>query len=258
MFAFVLTLVGTRAYAQENEREIASRVHGEGGYSSDITVLVPEMRRCDSDGGMCEDELSGEGRGPRAHTSGSQERTEDPGANRESPSWVRDWIAWLDALLSLAAQPLGWGLLAALAIAMLVLTGLFIARIRLSNPGKVASSHESSVTSPLDPLLQTSGMRAEDLAAEGRYREAIHELFIDALRNVGGLRGTHRARTARELVSMLPAERVGHAELARLLDLTELVWFGGRPATESQYREARELSQAVKPIAPEEMRGPDE
>lgn len=257
--ALVLATVPASVRAQESEREAVSQVHREGGYPTDITVLVPESSRCMSDGGLCENEMFGHGRGPRWRSSGGEERTADPGASHEGvPSWLRDFVQWLDALLSLTVQPLGWVLLTVLGVAMLALIGFFVARLRLSSRADSEDDVDSPMSPPLDPLLQASGLRAEDLAREGRYREAIHALFIDALESVGALRGVHRARTARELVMMLPGEHRGHAELARLLDLTELVWFGGRPATEQQYRDAQTLRAAVSPLRLETTEAADE
>lgn len=257
--ALVLAMVPASARAQESEREAASQVHREGGYPTDITVLVPENSRCASDGGLCEDDMFGQGRGPRARSSGGGERTADPGMSHGGvPSWLRDFVQWLDALLSVTVQPLGWVLLTVLGVAMLALVGFFVARVRLSSRADSERDVDAPMSSPLDPLLQASGLRAEDLAAQGRYREAIHALFIEALEHVGALRGVHRARTARELVMMIPREHRGHAELTRLLDLTELVWFGGRPATEEQYRDAQVLCAAVSPLRLETTEANDE
>lgn len=233
------------AKAQEpTPSETAAQVHADGRYPSDVTVLVPEPS--DAEGALAG--MGGRGRGPRGETSIDGERVADPVApNVQLPPWLRDFFDWLGKVLGSASGPLGWLFLALFGALLIALVVFFIATLRFGKmrlEGSATSDQEPS-DGPVDPLLYASGTPAEQLAAQGRFREAIHALFLESLERIGGLEGRQRARTARELVLAVDARHPGRAELVALLDLTELVWFGGRDATEAQYLDASALRDVV-------------
>lgn len=235
--------LATPARAQEpTPRETAERVHREGRYPSDVTVLVPEPSS--GEGAM---DPAGRGRGPRGETSVDGERaaSEAP-PDAQLPPWVRDFFEWLGDVLGGVSGPLGWLFLALAGAALIALIVFFLASMRFGKTRIEGSARsEEARDGPVDPLLYASGAPADELAAQGRFREAIHALFLESLERIGGLEGRQRARTARELVLAVEARHPGRAELGELLDLTELVWFGGRDATEGQYLSARALRDVV-------------
>lgn len=232
------------ARAQDEARETAARVHREGRYADDVVVLVPESDDASAAGGSGGE---GAGRGPRGETSIDGDRVveESPGPAPELP-WLRDLIEWLGRAIQALSGPLGWLFLALAGALLVMVIAFFVASLRFGAGRIDARARDGDGDEDaVDPLLVGSGASADSLAAAGRYREAIHALFLDALARVGGEEGRQRGRTARELVRAVRDARAGRAELVSLLDLTEIVWFGGRDATEAQYLEARALWSAI-------------
>ncbi|AKF10354.1 DUF4129 domain-containing protein [Sandaracinus amylolyticus] len=239
--SIMLALAVVPAAAQEDPAAVAARVREQGGYPADVTVLVPEH-----ESGGAPEGAEGAGRGPRGETSIDGEReSPDPGPQVELP-FARPLMDWLASVLASLSGPLGYVFLAlGLAVLALVIV-FFAASMRFRAPRLEASARDESVgEAAIDPLLVGTGESADALAAQGRWREAIHALFLDSLGRVGGAEGRHRSRTARELVRAIDGRRAGRAELESLLDLTERVWFGARDADETQFRDARALADAV-------------
>jgi hypothetical protein len=224
--------------------DVASRVHREGGYPDDITVI-------DDDDDSHGDGAEGAGDGPHGAIGLHGDRDggdANPSLDIPIPDFVRDLIAALGRLLGTAAVPIGYVLLAvgiALVIALIV---YLIVMMRIPKRDLLAGRRrDASAEAPtLDPLLAESNASAEEHAAAGRYREAIHALFLRALREATSAGDVdRRGRTAREVVALVERMHGAIAPLAELLALTELVWFGGRAATEEQYLAARELAANV-------------
>ena len=105
------------------------------------------------------------------------------------------------------------------------------------------------------PMTQLPGdwlQKADNLARQGRFAQAIHLLLLGVL---GSLRvtdgSTSEAKTAREIART----HVGpHPErLHALVRASELVHFGGRPATQAQFedcrRDAVEFDRAASPAS---------
>lgn len=231
------------------EAEAAARVHEAGGYPNDIVVLD------DEDGGEESARGSGEGAGDgptgRIGTHGERDGG-DPQRSLDfpMPQFVQDFLQALANLFGIAARPIGY-VLFALGIAIVIaLVVYLIVMMRLPKVDLRATLRRDGGTAPepvLDPLLEGSNATAEEHAAAGRFREAIHALFLRALREATKAGDVdRRGRTAREVVGLVERAHGAIAPLDALLSLTELVWFGGRAATEAQYLEARELALAVE------------
>jgi len=234
--ALALALAGSRAHAQHDARATAERIHREGRYADDLVLEAD---------GPAED---GAGRGPRGELRLDPDRQLTPSqAPVELPDWLRDLFRSLEALFGAAAQSLGWVFLGLGLTVLAALLAYLVARIRLPIPPATASPASAGPGGSLDPLLLTPSRSAEELAAEGRWGEAIHALFVRSLDRLGG-EERHRASTARELVRRVPGDRPGKAPLEELLGMTELVWFGGREATEEEYRNAVTLSATVEAL----------
>jgi hypothetical protein len=247
--ALALSFAPTARAQDAPARETAERVHDEGRYPSDVTVFLPEPGG-DARGGT-DDGPDGRGRGPRGETGIDSGREEDapPPDSPELP-FLRDFLRWLGTALEAVAGPLGWVFLALAGALLVMLIVFFVVSMRFGPHRIDATSRagDEDDDAPVDPLLLGGVGRPDELAAQGRFREAIHALFLESLERVGGTEGRQRARTARELVRGAyerDAGRRGGAELQELLELTELVWFGGRSATEAQYCSARALRDVI-------------
>lgn len=228
------------------EREAAARVHAEGGYPDDVFVLGDEHETGAGEGDGSGHDDSARRIGLHGDRDGG---TADESLDLPMPQFVRDLFEMLGRILGTAAQPIGY-LLFGLGIALVVALVVFlIVRFRLPRPeiSLPRRKDAGSVGAPaLDPLLEGDGTSPEEHASHGRFREAIHALFVRALREATARADVdRRGRTAREVVALVQRSHGELPPLGELLSLTELVWFGGRAATEEQYLAARELAAAV-------------
>jgi hypothetical protein len=82
---------------------------------------------------------------------------------------------------------------------------------------------------------------AEQSAATGEWREAIHALYWAAIVQLESRRAwrPNPTRTPREYVRLLAAGSAQREGLARLTALLERAWYGLRPAGEAEFAEAR-------------------
>jgi hypothetical protein len=236
------------AAPSEGDTTVA-RVHAEGGYPSDIVVLD------DDDGGDAEERAArGEGAGGGPHGRVGDDAERDGGDPNRSTEihipFVQELLDALANVLGVAARPIGY-LLFALGIALVIALIVYLVVMMRLPKADLATTRRrdggSSSEPILDPLLAGGHESPEDLAAAGRYREAIHALFLRALREATKAGDVdRRGRTAREVVRLVQAMHGAIEPLDAILGLTELVWFGGREATEAQYHEARDLTAQVE------------
>lgn len=248
--SLAIALAPDRARAQDASPEaIAARVHVEGGYPDDIAVLEDETgsRALDGNGN------NGEGDGPQGsvHPDGDRDggdasRTLD----LPLPEFIRDFLRALARMIGAAATPLTY-LLFALGLALIIVFVVYLVtlfRFPRRDLESVRREHRpDGMGMSLDPLLEESLSSPEEYARQGRFREAIHAVFVRALSEVARAGDVdRRGRTAREVVTAIA--RIQHAppELGDLLSLAELVWFGGRPATETQYGHAVDLATRLR------------
>jgi hypothetical protein len=84
---------------------------------------------------------------------------------------------------------------------------------------------------------------ARRAAAAGQWREAIHFAYWAAISRLESKRlwPADRARTPREYLALVAASDPRRAGLATLTGSFERVWYGGRAAGESDYKQAEEL-----------------
>lgn len=232
------------------EARAAQRVHDEGGYPSEILVLADESEDASQGGGSG---AVGAGHGPTGPIGVHGERDGgDPDRSIEfpMPDFVRDLLQALANLLGVAARPIGYVLFALGIAVVIALVVYLVVMMRLPKADLRAERRRDGGTASepmLDPLLEGTNLSAEAYAAEGRYREAIHALFLRSLREATRAGDVdRRGRTAREVVGLVERAHGALPPLLSLLSLTELVWFGGREATEAQYLEARQLAADVE------------
>ena len=90
--------------------------------------------------------------------------------------------------------------------------------------------------------------RAEAEAGKGDWREAVHCLYWSAI-VIGEGRGLwrqNRTRTPREYVKLLEPGTARQASLRTLTGVFERIWYGLRPASEGDYRQARVLVEELR------------
>lgn len=154
-----------------------------------------------------------------------------------------------------------WGLLG-VAVVGVVILALWLAGFGLDTatnaPGRFRTQRGAGATRgepepavPVDwPLL------ADDLARQGRFAEAIHMLLLGVLGTLAAddssSRADHapsRAMTAREIARTAAGPQ--REPLQALVRASELVHFGGRPATREQFEACRrDAVQVDRVIAP--------
>jgi hypothetical protein len=90
--------------------------------------------------------------------------------------------------------------------------------------------------------------KAEEQAAAGAWREAVHCLYWAAIVMLEGKRlwRTNRARTPREYLPLLEAGSPRQRALAGLTRIFERIWYGLRAASEEDYERARALLLELK------------
>jgi hypothetical protein len=90
--------------------------------------------------------------------------------------------------------------------------------------------------------------KAEEQAAAGAWREAVHCVYWAAIVMLEGKRlwRTNRARTPREYLPLLEAGSPRQSALAGLTRIFERIWYGLRAASEEDYERARALLLELK------------
>jgi hypothetical protein len=88
---------------------------------------------------------------------------------------------------------------------------------------------------------------ARRAAQAGQWREAIHFLYWASISRLESKRlwPADRARTPREYLALVAADDARRPGLATLTGSFERVWYGGRPAGESDYQRAEQIAQAL-------------
>lgn len=97
----------------------------------------------------------------------------------------------------------------------------------------------SEMPHPTRESAVPAGSRSVDeLAADGRFAEALRALLIEALRRVALRTRFSVSLTTREMIRAAPLEPAGRTALAALATQEERIEFGGRPAERRDYEEA--------------------
>lgn len=121
-------------------------------------------------------------------------------------------------------------------------TGLYFRRKR--GEGRVEEEVEGPAREqrPGDALLADY----DRLAAEGDYAGAVHALLLHCIARMRE-RGDSlsSSMTSREIVRRLPLEEQEREALTLLVRVTELTHFGGRGATEADFRQCRDQSRRI-------------
>ena len=125
-------------------------------------------------------------------------------------------------------------LLAILAVAVFVALAFFVERLRGRGRDLPVPAGEEPV--PLEVPLGS----AEELAAAGRYAEAIHLLLLETLSALSRAFRLAPSLTSREIAGRVLLSARAREALLALVEAVEISRFGGSPAGEPDYRACRE------------------
>lgn len=165
---------------------------------------------------------------------------------REPIDLPQRWIPpdWLASII----QIMFWLLIGVAALLALFYLGrevpVWLGRKRQLKAGATAMVQGSPLAAD-GQLLDALG-RADQLAAEGQFAEALHLLLLHSIdylkRHLGGVYGP--SSTAREILQRSRLPDIGRNSLGAIVDATELSYFGGRPVDGGVYAACRQHYQA--------------
>ena len=159
-----------------------------------------------------------------------------------------NWIDTAIGRLQRAGFQSRWiGLTAEIIFGLLVTGAVVWFAIRLERqgrlgPGMLGPGSFNGAVSARDWQLWLEDAR--NAAAQGAWRDAIHFLYWASISRLesSGLWPADRARTPREYLALLPQTSAQRPSLAILTRSFERTWYAGRPAQESDFREAEQLA----------------
>ncbi|MEM9691470.1 MAG: DUF4129 domain-containing protein [Myxococcota bacterium] len=209
--------------AAESPRNRAQRLHRAGRYPDQLDV----------------DGVAGSGVPQR----------DGPSARRDAPPSSSSW--------SLGGPGTNTVLLVMLCVVLAIVFGGVLAAGR-PRPTSLPGDAEDEVAPP-EGNAAPAGLAfvrgsPEELAAAGRFEEAVVALLLQALRHVGWQPvGEQRSLTVREVLARLGTHDPRVVAFSELVDLHESIAFAGRTADANTYRRAHDLWTAMR--SPEEAAG---
>ena len=152
-------------------------------------------------------------------------------------SRLRARSAWLGSLIV-------WGFITIVCLA------LIWALLQLERRWRVRLVPEDRTPAPSAASARAWQAWLEDArsaATAGQWREAIHFLYWAAISRLESRRlwPADRARTPREYLALVAPSDPRKNSLAALTGSFERTWYGGRPASENEYRKAEEIASAL-------------
>jgi hypothetical protein len=155
----------------------------------------------------------------------------------DSASKLTAKAAWLGGVIV-------WGFI------LLVCVGLIWGLIQFERRWGVRMVPDSDGPAPGAASARDWQLWLEDArraAAAGQWREAIHLVYWAAISRLESKRlwPADRARTPREYLALVAPEDARKAPLGALTRSFERVWYGGRPAGETEYRRAEEIANGL-------------
>lgn len=142
------------------------------------------------------------------------------------------------------ATALEWGVLAVAA------AGLLLWVLRVNKQQRIAITTGGGRTNELwQKDSDDWAERARTEAGKGEWREAVHCLYWSAIVLLEGQKmwRQNRARTPREYVVLLEPDSAKQKALRGLTGVFERIWYGLRPAAESDYRRATAMLEQLRP-----------
>jgi hypothetical protein len=160
---------------------------------------------------------------------------------------LANWIdAAIGALIQAGSKSKWIGLAAEISFIVLLCIALLWFFIRLERQGRASPlmirPDSGTGASPRDCQLWLEDARAA--AAQGLWRDAIHYLYWASIARLesSGLWPSDSAHTPREYLTLLPAHSPQRSDLLALTRSFERTWYAGRPAAESDFREAEQFA----------------
>lgn len=161
--------------------------------------------------------------------------------------WINDIFAGVSRLTAGASwlgRALVWGFLLAVAI------GIAWFLLRMERRWRVRLVPDMDGPAPGAASARDWKLWLEDArkaAEQGQWREATHFLYWASISRLESKRlwPADRARTPREYLSLVAPNDPRKSNLTTLTGSFERIWYGGRPASESDYRHADELAHAL-------------
>lgn len=215
-----LTLAAPAAARAQSVREVAARVHQEGGYG--------ERLRAGPGGG-----------GPEIVYGGGGARPE-----RNAPAPRPEPRPRASLPVGGGASAISYGLMGVAIVVVVAAIILLLVRLRpaqgaLAPPRERRDASEPASSSPLPGRAIDPSADPDLLAAEGRFAEAIAVALVRSLVAVGWRpEGLGKSRTAREILASVP-EGAQREPLRELVHIEERVAFGGDEATRERWERAR-------------------
>lgn len=166
--------------------------------------------------------------------------------------WKAAFLNWLNAKFGKIAVPgSGWRGLAILLFILLCLAAAMALvwwsrRWRQNRSPPAIRSRGARQPVPVDAERWLGQARA--LAGDGRWREAVHDVYWGAITLLES-RGNwprNRARTPREYLACLSPEAPTQARLAALTGMFERTWYGNQPAGPGEFDQAWALVSALE------------
>lgn len=162
-------------------------------------------------------------------------------------------LGWADRLFSGAGkllprapwltEVLEWGTLAAAAAGVLLWAWRTGRQQRL-----VLAAPDAERSQSWQKESDNWAERARAEAARGEWREAVHSLYWAAIVLLEGQKQwrPNRARTPREYLALLDPASARRTHLGQLTRVLERLWYGLRPATESDYAQASAVLEQLR------------
>jgi hypothetical protein len=177
--------------------------------------------------------------------------TESDTALEKLGNWLNRLFARFDRLRARSAwvgRTLVWGFFGAVAL------GLAWGLLRLERKWRVSLVPASAWTAPETVPARDWQLWLADArkaAAAGQWRDAIHFLYWAEIARLESRRlwPPDRARTPREYLALVAPDDPRMAGLASLTRSFEHTWYGGREASESDYRRAEAFAASLMPAA---------
>jgi Domain of unknown function (DUF4129) len=176
-----------------------------------------------------------------------QQHTPQDSAFEKASEWLNKVFMGISSLTQGASwlgRALVWGFVLAVGI------GLVWALLQLERRWRVRLVPDMDAPAPGAASARDWQLWLADAhkaAGAGLWREAIHFLYWAAISRLESKRlwPADRARTPREYLALVAPEDPRKAGLATLTGSFERVWYGGRPAGQTDYLRADELASAL-------------
>ena len=179
------------------------------------------------------------------HVRGLQHDFPPPPPPPQAPGWLRPLLELLTALAPVL-KVLFWVGAAGVAalILWLIVRDLPIAR-RLRRKAARGAAQPADWR-PDAAAAQALLSQADQLAAAGRYDEAIHLLLFRSIQDIGASRpaAVRAALTSRDIVEAAPLSEAGRTAFRRIAEAVERSFFGGRSADRDAFDACRAHYQA--------------